>query len=78
MSETPTKLIVNCVTGERTVVPLTPEEIAEREAMAAETQAQRLAEAEGQKQKEADKVSALAKLTALGLTEAEALTLVGA
>lgn len=74
----PTKLIVDCATGERTVVELTAEEIAERDALAAEAEAQRLAEAEAQAQKEADKASALAKLTALGLTESEALALVGA
>lgn len=35
MSETLTKVVVNCATGEQSVVPLTPEEIAQREADAA-------------------------------------------
>lgn len=78
MADTPTKLIVNCSTGERTIVPLTAEELVEREQMAQESEAQRLAEAEAQAQREADKASAISKLTALGLTEAEALALVGA
>ena len=69
--ERPTKLIVDCSTGERTVVELTDEEIAEREAMAAQAEAERLA----QEQAEADRLAALEsakeKLAALGLTEAE-------
>ena len=47
---TPTKLIVNCSTGERTVVELTADEIAERDAMAAQAaqdEAARQAEAGG-------------------------------
>lgn len=67
----PTKLIVDCSTGERTIVELTDEEIAEREAMAAQAEAERLA----QEQAEADRLAALEsakeKLAALGLTEAE-------
>lgn len=77
MADTPTKLIVNCSTGEKTRIPLTAEEIAEREQMAQEAEAQRLAEEEAQAQREADKASAISKLTALGLTEDEALALVG-
>jgi hypothetical protein len=69
--ERPTKLIVNCADGSRTVVELTDEEIAEREAMAAQAEAERLA----QEQAEADRLAALEsakeKLAALGLTEAE-------
>lgn len=78
MSDTPTKLVVDCATGEETVVPLTPEEIAANEQMAAEWEAQQLAlQMEAEALAEA-KASAIAKLTALGLTEAEALALVGA
>jgi hypothetical protein len=77
MSETPMKLIVDCSTGEQTYVPLTAEEIAEREAMAAqaaEDQAAREAEATA---KEALKASARAKLVAgEPLTEEEAAVLV--
>lgn len=73
-----TKIVVNCATGEKSVVPLTAEEIAEREAMAtqaAELQAQREAE---EAQKAQDKADAIATLTSLGLTEAQINALVGA
>jgi hypothetical protein len=77
MSDTPMKLIVDCSTGEQTYVPLSAEEIAEREAMAAqaaEEQAAREAEAAA---KEALKASARAKLVAgTPLTEEEAALLV--
>ena len=73
----PTKLVVDCSTGERTVVELTDEEIAEREAMAAaaaEEEAARQAEAEAL---QALKDSAKAKLIAgEPLTEEEAGVLV--
>ena len=36
MSDTPMKLIVDCATGAQTYVPLSEEEIAERELMAAQ------------------------------------------
>lgn len=79
--ETPVKVVVDLSKpkGEReSIVPLTAEEIAEREAMAlqaAEEQAQR----EAEEQAKADaKASALAKLAALGLTEEEAQAIVGA
>lgn len=77
MADIPTKLIVDCSTGERILVPLTAEEISEREVMAQEAEAQRLAEEEAQAQREADRASAISKLTALGLTEDEALALAG-
>jgi hypothetical protein len=76
MSEVLTKVVVNCATGEQSVVLLTPEEIAQREADAAafaEAEAARLAEAEAAA---AAKASALSKLAALGLTEEEANALV--
>lgn len=76
MSEVLTKVVVNCATGEQSVVPLTPEEIAQREVDAAafaEAEAARLAEAEAAA---AAKASALSKLAALGLTEEEANALV--
>ncbi len=46
MSDTPMKLIVDCATGAQTYVPLSEEEIAQREAdalAAAEAEAERLA-----------------------------------
>jgi len=77
MADTPTKLIVDCSTGERTVVELTAEEIAEREQMAAEAEAQRVAEEEAAAALQALKDSAKAKLIAgEPLTAEEADTLV--
>jgi hypothetical protein len=65
----PTKLIVDCSTGEQTVVELTDEEIAQLEA----DRVSAAAEAD----KAAAKASALAKLAALGLTEDEAKAIAG-
>jgi hypothetical protein len=71
MSETLTKIIVDCSTGVVAEVPLTGEEIAQREADAAAfatAEAEReAAEAEALAAKE----SAQSKLTALGLTAEE-------
>ena len=72
----PTKLVVNCATGEQTEVELTAEEIAQREADAAAfavAEAERIAAAEAAAEA---KASGLAKLMALGLTEDEANALV--
>jgi hypothetical protein len=71
MSETPTKVIVNCETGVTEVLPLTAAEIAGQETarVAAEAeQAEREAQATA---KAAAKESANAKLKALGLSDAE-------
>lgn len=76
MSEVLTKIVVNCETGEQSIVPLTAEEIAQREADAvayAEQKAEELAAAEAAA---AAKASGIAKLLALGLTEEEANALV--
>jgi len=76
MSETLTKIIVNCETGVVAEVPLTGEEIAQREADAiAASEAQAAEEAEATAVAEA-KASGIAKLLALGLTEEEAQALV--
>ena len=74
----PTKVIVDCSTGEQTVVPLTAAEIAELEAAAAKAEQDRLAaEAEAQA-KAAAKQAAQDKLKALGLSDLEVAALVGA
>ena len=71
MTDTPTKVIINCETGVQEVVPLTAEEIAELEAAAAAAEAERLAaEAAAQAKAEA-KAAAESKLAALGLTPDE-------
>lgn len=77
MADKPTKLIVDCSTGERTVVELTDDEIAEREAMAAQAEADRLAQEQAEADLQALKDSAKAKLVAgEPLTAEEADTLV--
>ncbi len=77
MTEVLTKVVVDCSTGEQTIVPLTAEEIAQREADAAafaEAEAARVAAEEA---KAALKASAKAKLVAgQPLTEDEAAVLV--
>ena len=72
-----TKLVVNCSTGVTTEIELTAEEIAQREADAeafAEQEVIRLAAVAA---KADAKVSAQAKLKALGLSDAEIEALVG-
>jgi len=77
MSEVLTKVVVDCSTGETQVLPLTPEEISQREADAAAfaiEQAERQAQAEALA---ALKASAKAKLVAgEPLTAEEADTIV--
>ncbi len=66
------KVIVDCSTGETTVVPLTAEEIAANEAAAAQAEAERqAAEAEAQAKAEARQ----ALLDKLGITQEEAALL---
>lgn len=77
MANTPTKLVIDCATGERKEIPLSAEEIAERDARAAQAEADKLAQEEAEAQKAAHRASAITKLTNLGLTEDEALALVG-
>lgn len=77
MANRPTRVEVNCETGEQTIIELTDAEIAELDQMRAEVEAEQAAkEAEAQAKAEA-KASALAKLAALGLTEEEAKAIVG-
>ncbi len=73
----PTKLIVDCSTGEETVVELSDEEIAQMEIDRANWEAERAAEAAAAAAKAEAKASALAKLAALGLSEEEAAALAG-
>jgi hypothetical protein len=76
MTEIPTRLVINCETGEREIIQLTAEEIAEREAMAAQALAEQAEREAAETAKAAAKASGIAKLLALGLTEAEATALV--
>jgi hypothetical protein len=73
----PTRLEINCETGEQTVIELTAAEIAQMKIDAANAEADRAArEAEATAKAEA-KASALAKLAALGLTKEEAAAIAG-
>ena len=77
MSDTPTKIIVDCSTGQQTIVPLTAGEIAQRDQDAAAAAEQRAAEEETAAAKAALKESAKAKLIAgTPLTAEEAAVLV--
>lgn len=68
------KVIVDCSTGEQTVVPLTAEEIAQLEAAAAQAEADRKAAEKAAAEKEAARKAILDKL---GLTAEEAAVLLG-
>jgi hypothetical protein len=71
MTEILTKLVVDCSTGISTEIPLTEEELAQREIdrlAFEETEAARIA---AEEEKAALKESANSKLLALGLTEEE-------
>jgi hypothetical protein len=59
------------------LVPLNPEEEAEREAMAAQAEADKIAAEEAEAAKIAAKESAVAKLVKLGLTAEEAQAFAG-
>lgn len=77
MSIVPTKIIVDCSTGEETIVDLTPEEIADMELRAEQAEARRIAEKAEAEALAKAKASALAKLAELGLTEEEAKAIAG-
>ena len=70
-------LEINVPTGERIERDFTPEEAAQRAKDQAEAEAAAQAAADAAAAKEAAKASALAKLQALGLTEAEAAAIAG-
>lgn len=71
MADKPTKLIVDCSTGEQTVVELTDEEIAQLEADRVAAEAQRAEQEAAEAAKAEAKASAEAKLASLGLTAEE-------
>jgi hypothetical protein len=77
MTDTPTKVIVDCSTGEETILPLTAEEITAMEAAAAQAAIDQAAAEAAAEALAALKASARAKLVAgTPLTEEEAATLV--
>ena len=69
MSEVLTKVVVDCATGQVEYVPLTPEEIAEREAMAAQAEQERLEREAVEAKLQADREAGIATLKGLGLTD---------
>jgi hypothetical protein len=78
--DTPVKIVVDLSKpeGEREqIIPLTAEEIAEREQMAIQAQAEQEARESEEAARLANKESAKAKLSALGLSDAEVAALIG-
>lgn len=71
MADRPTKLVVDCSTGEQTVVELTDEEIAQLEADRVAVEAQRAEQEAIESARLAKRMSAADKLRALGLEEEE-------
>jgi hypothetical protein len=71
MTEVLTKLIVDCETGEQIIMPLTEEELAQRELDIAQAEADRAAREAEEAARLAAKASAEEKLAALGLTAEE-------
>jgi len=71
MTEVITKLVVDCSTGEATEVPLTTEELAQRETDRLAYEAQEAARLAAEAARSEAQASAVAKLTALGLTADE-------
>ena len=82
MSEVITKLVVDLSRDANDPlrvqsIPLTAEELAEREAMQIQAEAERLQREALEAQKVADKQSAIEKLAALGLSDTEIAALLG-
>ena len=81
MSETPMKIVVDLSKpkGEReSIIPLTDDEIAEREAQAVIAEAERVEQEAIEAQKAEDAQAGRDALVALGLTEAQINALLGA
>jgi len=74
MLDVPIKIEVNCATGIAVEVPLTADEIAQREVDAAAAEADRVAKEAADAVKATDKAALLVKL---GITEEEAQLLLG-
>jgi hypothetical protein len=71
MSDTPTKVIVNCETGVAEVLPLTAQEIADMETARVAAEEQRVAAEAADAATAAAKGAAQQKLLSLGLTAEE-------
>ena len=80
MSDTPVKVVIDLSKpkGQReTIVALTADEIAERDAQAAQAETDRLAQVAADEAKAADAQAGRDALVALGLTEAQINALIG-
>jgi hypothetical protein len=77
MTEVITKLVVDCSTGIATEVPLTTEELAQRETDRLAYEAQEAERVAAEEAKAVAEASAISKLTALGLTADEIAALKG-
>ena len=77
MTETLTKVVVNCADGTSEIVPLSPEEIAQRETDRLAWEAQEATRLAAEEAKAVAQASAVSKLTALGLTADEIAALKG-
>jgi hypothetical protein len=73
----PTRIEVDCATGEQKVIELTAAEIAELDQMAAQAEADKAIRDAEEQAKASAKASALTKLAELGLTEDEAKAIAG-
>lgn len=72
---TPTKIVVDCTTGEQHIIDLTAEEITQLEADRAAAATAKAAQDAADAAKASAKASAETKLKALGLTTAEVAAL---
>lgn len=78
MTETITKIVVDCATGETVVVPLTAEELAQREADAAAAAVAQAEREAAEAEKAAQKATVLAALAdAAGLSVDEVTAVLG-
>ncbi len=73
----PTRIEINCETGEESIIELTDAEVAELEAAAAIAEEQRQEREAAEAAKAAAAASAVAKLEAIGLTAEEIAALRG-
>lgn len=73
----PTRIEVNCETGEVTEIELTDAEVAEMQAQSAAWQAEQDKIAAEAQAKENARASAISKLAKLGLSDAEISALIG-
>lgn len=81
MSDTPVKVVIDLSKPEgqrESIIPLSPEEIAEREEMAAKAEADRIAREQAEADRLAAQAAAKEKLAALGLTAEEIAAITGA